>query len=1492
MTPNLFSDNINPPTVVEVLLDLDTGIMVLRLYEGSVYLASAPIQFIDSTGSGGEVTLNEFSTPNNAEFFFELPSFLVPSIKVAFPPFSLSLPPNLFQDSSGTPSPSQTHLPVTIVPDTTPPIIEAFTFDLNVGQLDMTFDEPINIDNINMTHSIYLTDSFQGSNGSIRVSVIELTSENLNTELSFIMSNSTLNSVKFHTSICTNAANCFLGVTTSSFTDTSNNTIPPSISNIAAEGFVADTTRPTLISYIINLDSSSSVAFTFNEPIEPMSFDPFGITLDIDTNNLITSGEEPIQYPSVSLGGGSSIVDITEESTIVQIQLESSLLVDLKLLVTLGTITCIMEDITVHDTNDNMVIPILPNTSFPPSHIILDQTPPVLLEFIASPPEAGQLKFVFSESVDVSSWNISALILTLLTTEGSYDYTFTDGFVEEDGSNTVTFTIGSSHFIVSSLTEHYQNAYVSGSLAVTTRSSLVDDLFGNPLLPVTQPLLYNATITGVSPKLLTVDFDLNTGTLDMVFSDVVVAGFSSGRVRFQDDSIVPTHTFTLSGNGSYSSNSEVGTSVSLTLTTEDLNGLKLNPFLATSTANTFVALADNFAYGLGSIPLVEQNATLVRMFIPDTLEPMVISFDLDLDSDILSIEFSEPVPVYTFDESRIVLLNSSIPLSETSRVSLTGTYPLATGNVTSLRALISVQDAIDIKRQPLCYSVENCFVVFDESLVSDISGNSFLASVMPEQVNSVSQDVTPPQLVSFPVFDLDSGIFTLLFSEPVNGSSTDYAVVEFHNAPLNASASITLTEGITSPDHIDIDFHLSRDDLNQLKYHLDLCTNQDNCWIRLPSFFVTDIGRNPFIHSYYQSDVAASFHQPSDFIPDRTHPQLENVCMDLNQGTLTLSFSEVIVEATFTPSDITLLQSPSSDLFLKISPDSAYFLTSSGAQIVIELTENDLNWLKAQQLFTNETDSYISLVTNLIDVSGNQFQNISSDSGFQVTKVIQDITQPRLVSFDSFNVENNSFNISFNEPVDALSFNVTQVTLLNQPSDSATVYTLTGAALISYVDDTLLNLTVILTNSDRVNMKLLTSLATIRSNTYMILNAMAITDTSGNTNAIIPNTLAIQLSTGGYIPDTSPASLVEFGIDLDTSSLFLMFDDVIDSSSIDATSLTIQNSVSSPTSSLTLSASSIPVNENNDHNIISIMLSQDDLLRLKLDLDLATSADDTYISIESGFASDVEGRSVIAIAPTSALPLTSFFIPDTTSPSLLLFTLNMNTGILQLNFSEPILPSSVDPSQLTLHGQRSEHGTSRTLGNNTTIITVTDASLSVELQLLQSDLNYIKNAQDLAIDTGTTYTSFTTDLVKDVSENPITAVLVNASIQATMFTIDITPPELIGFETDLSPVAKIYLKFSETVRLNGQIQTTISMANAPVDPTVLILLTESDVSSQTNFDQVEISLSPPIITRLLVDSIASSVETLYLSLIQGVVEDTNGNPIVPVDAYQVEQLCK
>ena len=1492
MTQALFSHNTNPPSVVEVELDLDAGILILRLYEGSVYLASGPLHFTDANGEGGDVLFTNFTSPDNVNFFYPLPSLLSHSFKLVPPPINMSLPEGLFRDSSGTTSEQQTGLQVNILPDSTPPRIVAFTFDLNTGSLLITFDEPVNQESINPTTGLYLTSNFQGTNDSVVVMADEISATNLNTELSIVVNTiTTLNSIKFDETICTAVHNCFLGVSSTFLADVSDNIILASLSNTIAENFIVDHTQPELVSYTINLDTSS-VVFTFNEPIDAVSFNPAGITLDIHPDEIEISGDDLTQYQPVSLEGASNVINHANQSTVITLRLETPALVSLKLLVTNVNVTCTMEDFTAQDYSSNNVVSIPSTTPFPPSLIVLDQSPPELQEFIAGYPDSQQLIFVFNEPVELSSWNTSALVLSLLTTGSTpREYIFSDGEVERNEDvNSVTFTIGNSEYMFSMLEEHYRNAYINGLIGITTTSTLVDDLFGNPLEPLTEPLLFNATIPDETPELLATDFDLNTGTLVLTFSNIVYASFSAGKIRFQDDAESPSYTITLANNGTFTRT--IPTTISLTLHNDDLNELKINPFLATSLVNTFVYLSEGFARDAGSVPIREQNATQVSRFIPDTKRPDVTRFDLDLDSNILSIQFNEPVITSTFDETSIALINStSHPLSDNSRVYISSVYPLVQGNVTSIRALFSEDDAIHIKRLPLCYTTSNCFVIFEEALATDVSGNVFLPSAGPMQVSTVSPDVTPPQLLFFPLFDIDSGLFTLIFSEPINGSSTDYTIVEFHNSPTDSNTSLTLTEGFTSPDHIQVDFHLSTGDLNQIKSNLELCTYVDNCWIRLPSFFVTDIGMNPFIHSLYESDVAASYHQPAVFISDKTPPTLDKATMDLNEGVLTLSFSEVIVEATFLPSDITLLQYPSSSVSITLSPLSSVSFTSYGAEVAIQLTYTDLNWLKANNLFTSSDNSYLSLVSDLVDVSGNRFQDIPPNEGFQVEDIVPDQTQPRMVSFDYFDLESNYFVVLFDEPVDVATLQATQVMLASQASDDASTYNLTSAASVLAVDESLLSIAVTLTRSDRVNIKLISSLATVRGNTYIFLGNSAVEDLSGNANLGMHITQAIQLSPGGFSEDISPANLVEFQLDLNTALLSLTFDDVIDSTSINPMSLTLQNKPSSPTSYIALISSSTQSNENSD--LIYISLSKRELLRLKLDLTLATSAVDCYTSMDSSFATDIENRPVVAIPSSFALPLLPLsYIPDTTAPSLSTFALDLDSGTLQLNFSEPVLPHFTNSSQLTLHSQSSGMGTFITLNSTTSLLTTANASLTVELQLLQCDLNFVKNASDLGIDTGTTYISLTTYFITDVSGNSIASILPNNSIVAIDFIIDSTPPQLFGFEADLTPEAKLYLTFSETVRLKGDIQGSVSLLNAAVGAMIVIQLTDADESEQTGFSEVQITLSPAVITRLLVDTIASSVDSLYLSLTTGVVEDTTGNHVIPVSAFKVQQLCK
>jgi hypothetical protein len=365
VTPHLFAANNNPPAVVEVILDLDAGILTLRLYEGSVYLASGPIEF---TETGGGFTLNNYTTPDNVRFFFPLPPSLLHSFKRASPPFTASLPPGLFRGSSGTLSPEQDDLSVTILPDSTPPAIVSFMFDLDTGNLSLTFDEPIIPGSIDITTGIYLTGAFEGSNNSVSVLADRFFTTNLDTELSILVSTTTLNSVKFDTSLCTSLGDCLLGVSSTSLSDTMGNTIPTSLSNIITSFFVPDTTQPELLSYTLNLETSS-VTLVFSEPINPLSIDLSGISLDLDPDNLVTSGGDLIEYQPVPLGGASSIMAITDHDTVTTLRLETSTLLNLKLLVSTGNITCSVEDFTAEDTSGNEVVPIPSTTSFPPAHV-------------------------------------------------------------------------------------------------------------------------------------------------------------------------------------------------------------------------------------------------------------------------------------------------------------------------------------------------------------------------------------------------------------------------------------------------------------------------------------------------------------------------------------------------------------------------------------------------------------------------------------------------------------------------------------------------------------------------------------------------------------------------------------------------------------------------------------------------------------------------------------------------------------------------------------------------------------------------------------------------------------------------------------------------------------------------------------------------------------------------------------------------------------------
>ena len=1482
----------NPPILQSTTLDFNTGSLTLTFtttlnpsltVPSSIKLTNGLIEHILASSS----TVNLANSNGTAVriLFTSSDSIAVKyTILTSNTSWNVSLNANAIISAEGEGNNPQSLLISNVISDVTSPSVTGYSFDMNTGNIVITFDEPMKNTYFNAS-AIWLsgTVNTQPSGIVLSNSAIVLNSIS-NTQLTLGIQSSILNTIKADTSVGTEIANTYLFFTSESFQDLSLNNLQPSSQSIQPSSFTSDTTSPILNSFSLDLDSGL-LSLSFNEVVNADNFDVSG--LRIYNSNLSNS----------LIITGSSLLS-TGLATNIDIMLLSSLN-DIKvLIVPQGVLTSrlSMTSSTVNDANTNPVIAISYSNPIVSSQVVPDTTSPLLVSLIAGDQTQRTLKMTFNEFVQPTSWNGGGLTLHLNTSIGLSTFTdFADGSVSSDVSTNLTYTISATKF--ETLQIKYQQAYYSGSIGVSLASNAVKDLSSNPVMATAAPVYYFSMATDpVTPQLISFELNLDLAKLTMTFSEEVVVNLIPGNVRIQNTASSPSQSKTLSSSSYSSQEGTTGNNITLDLLTQDVIGIAANTELGSSVSNTYLYLNSNFAVDYsGNFLPAQANAIQATSVIDFSgpLNPQVTSFDLDLDSDQMTLHFSSPVNVSTLIPSRITLLNTSTITVSSKLVTLSNVTVIAQGEQSNFRILLSIQDIINVKRQPVCYTSANCYATFDQGLaLNSIQLPS--VSTSPIQVTTLIEDVTPPRFLSFPIFDLDNGLFTIIFSEPINGSSTDFTQVKFSNALINPSQTVTLTEGFTSPDHVEIDFNLHRNDLNALKYNLNLCTDRTNCWIALPSFFVSDIGSNPFLHSNYQPGAFASYHQPTVFIPDTTSPVLESFSIDMNLGQLVLSFNEVVNEAEFRPSDVTLLNAVSGSLTLVLNNQTSYSRINQGTAIHLELTIADLNWIKARDIYTSVQDSYLSLVTDMTDVSNNVFIDILYGSAMQASIFLEDTTQVQLLSFDAFNIDNGSFFVTFNEPVQASVINLMGVTLTSGTSGSPVTYRLTGG-LATPVNEDRLSVMIELARNDRVAIKLLAGLATEESNTYIAMDLTTVKDTANNTNAIVTISSAIRLTNGGYTPDTSLAELSSAELDMNQGQLKLIFNDVINAQSVAPFLVSIQNkSTSIDSSTYTISTSSIASSQSSDEMYIYLHVS--DLNKIKANLQLATQASDSYVSFPATMAEDIEGRNVIGVPDTIA-QMVAIYVRDTTSPMLTSYNLDMDTGIVIMNYTESVLLSSFTPTELSIQNSASSPSSmyqfkAGTL-NPQTQGTLADSVITLNIDY--NDLNEIKSRTSLATGSSDTFLNVGSNLFQDTSQNNIANV---SAMTPNTYQADTTLPELVAFNLDIRSGGKVILKFSEAVYYTVSLQSTIRLQNKLTNPTVTIQLDSTESVTKTGLDEISISLSSAHTNQLLSDpDIAETADTLYISMTAGGVYDYSGGQngqgqSIASFTNKVTNLCK
>lgn len=369
--------------------------------------------------------------------------------------------------------------------------------------------------------------------------------------------------------------------------------------------------------------------------------------------------------------------------------------------------------------------------------------------------------------------------------------------------------------------------------------------------------------------------------------------------------------------------------------------------------------------------------------------------------------------------------------------------------------------------------------------------------------------------------------------------------------------------------------------------------------------------------------------QAANVTADTTGPVLLAFDLDLNIGLLILQFSEPVT--VFRPPAITLQSASTANGTSHTLTGGVLLSEPSAASLQVALTVQDLNAIKAlTDLATSVEDTFLSHTPNLTtDSALNEVLPVPSSNAIQVAFIIPDHTRPQLLAF-SLDMNEAALRLTYDEPVNASSFDPAGITIVNSPEEPTTLFTLTSSAVsaVSYTE-----LLVPLSQEDFIGLASDGQLAISINTTYLEVAGGVVNDTSGN-----PALPVSGLPASMFIPDITPPQLIMFTLDLGLSELMLTFSEAVDVSTIDVTAITIQSGPGNMSAMHTLPGGSVT---GPGSSIVNLVLAANDVAELMALPTLATEPNNTYISFPPGLVADYFGNQVIGIPPEFPLHVSS-----------------------------------------------------------------------------------------------------------------------------------------------------------------------------------------------------------------------------------------------------------
>lgn len=1068
-----------------------------------------------------------------------------------------------------------------VTDDTTGPVLDDFSININTGDFKLTFDEPVTYGEFNPQNNIVLQ-STQTGGSTYTVTTAKDTSVStyVNTVIEMVLSDTDLLKIKANNALAISQSSTFISVNNKVIKDVAGDANANQViatgqaTAVQANGHTPDSTNPKFSKFLQYNNNAGGFTLEFDDAMNKASVDYTKITFSDNAGSTYA-----LQHAGTATYVDDSLktqIKYTMDSRDLNaIRLKSGLLgTTAKCFILVGASH--MPDF-VNRGNDasGSAAKQVEDGGFTE-----DSTKPELQDFVLDL-NAGKLIMTFNDVVLKSSLKASEITLSSKSDDDTVNFKLTGGTGATDPSagafiitvtlldddvNNIKLLSGATFATTSGVNG---NTFIYfGPLMITDASSTQVDAIAR-LSAKAAKTVGGVVADTTDPKLTDYSLDMDTQKLTFTFDESIVkTSFKLAQFKIQN-----TVDGTDKGPIALEETTEatwntLQTQVAAKLTKASFDAIAAVATLGAATSNTYLVMSDDAAADTAARKITEITSSAAKIaaaHTEDATPPTVTDFTLDMDQKKATITFSETVNVKNIVFTKITIQPTN---AATPKFDLTGGTLLADAPATTASFSLKDADVEALKLQAgLASEITDSAISVEGGVVQDMNNLACtaVASNAPIDASTMQKDETKMNLNSF-TWDLNAGVLTLLFDEPALASSFDASSITLqHEVGSGAAEKVQLTAGNTGSavksgtvNGDTIKISLSDDDLNAVKTFENLGTSAAKTIMVLGQNALTDIAGNKLNAISAANGMAST---ASGFEVDSTLPTLSGVAVNMNQGTITLNFNEPIRANTVAPTKITInsnkAATPTTSYTLQDVErgNSATTESNNGLQIIVKLGATDLNELKKNTgLVTDTDDSFVSLAQNAVqDMAGKQIAALASSSAVQATSHTPDSSKPTVEAF-TLNLNTRRMVITFSETMTKSSFLFTGFTLqTSSDAKPAHQYSLNAGTMKSTDDGTSFEIEITKADANELRVRLIGS---EEAKTWMVVAAGAVKDTVPQDNvAVVNGANAIQVTAGGLVEDNVKPTLSSFDLNMNSGELLLKFNEAIDDSKIVASGM-------------------------------------------------------------------------------------------------------------------------------------------------------------------------------------------------------------------------------------------------------------------------------------------------------------------------------------------------